>query len=80
MKHIIEFDLSGEDQIEESKRLKRCINSLDMEIAIWDILQEFRNEMKYNEDLSARDIELLDNMRSKMLQIIEDKDLGYILD
>lgn len=44
----------------------RCIKSLDLCLTIYDILNIFRNELKYNDNLTDAEIELVEKLRGKV--------------
>ena len=81
MKAILEFDMApnNENQFEEEQKLKLCLSATDMSIALWDISQLFRNELKYNENLSESEYKLLERLQSNFLETLDDNNIRYIL-
>ena len=81
MKAILEFDMApnNENQFEEEQKLKLCLSATDMSIALWDTSQLFRNELKYNENLSESEYKLLERLQSNFLETLDDNNIRYIL-
>ncbi len=81
MKVILEFNMApnNENQFEEEQKLKLCLSATDMSIALWDISQLFRNELKYNENLSESEYKLLERLQSNFLETLDDNNIRYIL-
>ena len=68
MKAILKFDLNEQDDILAHKR---CVKSLDMAIALWDIDQYLRTESKY------KDNEIAYEIREKFHEIMTDHGLNF---
>ena len=82
MKHIIEFDLSQDNEncFEEERKLKQIIHAEDMQVFIWDVFQTFRNEMKYNEHLTEAEYKILDKVKKELSDNLRDRNLEFILE
>jgi hypothetical protein len=80
MKHIIEFDISGADQLEELDRLELMMKAQKMQSVIWDTYRYFRQELKYNDDLTEVEIETLESSKAAFMEFMELNDLLSILD
>ena len=68
MKAILKFDLNEQDDILAHKR---CVKSLDMAIALWDIDQYLRTESKY------KDMTIAYEIREKFHEIMTDHGLNF---
>jgi hypothetical protein len=68
MKAILKFDLNEQDDILAHKR---CVKSLDMAIALWDIDQYLRTESKY------KDMAIAYEIREKFHEIMTDHGLNF---
>lgn len=65
-KGILEFDLNEPD---DATAHKRAVKALDLCLALLDIEQEFRKQIRYNESLTEEAIESLNNMRESYYDI-----------
>ena len=65
-KGILEFDLNEPD---DATAHKRAVKALDLCLALLDIEQEFRKQIRYNESLTEEAIESLNNMRESYFEI-----------
>jgi hypothetical protein len=68
MKALLKFDLNEQDDVLSHKR---CVKSLDMAIALWDIDQYLRTESKY------KDNEIAYEIREKFHEIMTDHGLNF---
>ena len=68
MKAILEFNL---DEPEDKEAHLRAIKSLDMMMALWDIEQYFRAQIKYNENLTEDAYDALDKARQEFYDIMQ---------
>ena len=72
--------ISFDDEFEDKTSIKNAINADEMSIFIWDLFQEFRNLIKYNEELSSETINELDTLRDKLFDDLRERGLEYILE
>ena len=70
MKVIIEF--SDEDAASDAQV---ALDGWKYRVAIWDIDQHLRNEVKYNEKLPSEVAEAYENLREKIREILSDSNL-----
>ena len=68
-KGILEFDLNDQDEVMAHKR---CVKSLDIILALWDLDQSLRSKTKYAPDSLPQDKydayqEIRDELRELML-------------
>ena len=70
MKAKLEFDLP-EDEFD----YKLCNQASNMWSALIDIKDYLRNELKYNDNLSERDSEMLESLQTKFFEIISDNNI-----
>jgi len=68
MKAILKFDLNEQDDILAHKR---CVKSLDMAIALWEVDQYLRGESKY------KDNEIAYEIREKLYEIMTEHGLSF---
>jgi hypothetical protein len=73
MKAILEFNM---DEIDDVTSHKRAIKSLDMILALSDFDNHLRSELKYNENLSEVEYDLLDKTREKLYQIMNEHNVS----
>lgn len=73
----IEFDLSEPDDREE---LERALKATSLAIALWDIQQALRNEMKYNEELTEDQYQILEKMMNKYNEILYENKVNHLLE
>ena len=76
-KVVWEFDMEEPRQVED---LQLRIKAVDLAIFVFDMENMFRNELKYNEELSEDTIEVLERMQSVMLENIEDRQIGDLIE
>jgi len=67
MKAILEFNL---DEPQDVDAHKRAVKSLDMAIALWDIEQYLRAQIKYNESLTDAQYDVLDKAKTEFYDIL----------
>jgi hypothetical protein len=68
MKATLKFDLNEQDDVLAHKR---CVKSLDMAIALWEVDQYLRSESKY------KDNEIAYQIREKLYEIMSDHGLSF---
>ena len=68
MKATLKFDLNEQDDVLAHKR---CVKSLDMAIALWEVDQYLRSESKY------KDNEIAYEIREKLYEIMSDHGLNF---
>jgi len=73
MKAILEFNM---DEIDDVTSHKRAIKSLDMILALSDFDNHLRSELKYNDNLSEVEYDLLDKTREKLYQIMNEHNVS----
>lgn len=61
------FDMSNP---EDEKELILKTKSIEMAIAIWDVEQLFRNELKYNEELTDGEYKIVEGLQERYFEII----------
>lgn len=61
------FDMSNP---EDEKELILKTKSIEMAIAIWDVEQLFRNELKYNEELTNGEYKIVESLQERYFEII----------
>lgn len=77
LKAKLEFDLN---EPEDYKKHKCYCAAEEMSIALWDIEQLFRQELKYNEDLNQDQYEIVSKLQSKFREILEERDIKFVLE
>ena len=73
MKAILEFNL---DEHEDEEAHLRCIKSTDLVIAINEIDNYLRGELKYNDNLHPAARKALDNARERLYQILNERNIN----
>jgi len=73
-KAILEFDLNEPD---DKQAHMRAIKSLDMMLALWDIDQYLRKQVKYNESLTDEQHNVLDEAREEFYSIINKHGISF---
>jgi hypothetical protein len=73
MKAILEFNM---DEIDDVTAHKRAIKSLDVIFVLSDFDNHLRSELKYNENLSEVEYDLLDKTREKLYQIMNEHNVS----
>jgi hypothetical protein len=73
MKATLEFNM---DEIDDVTAHKRAIKSLDMILALSDFDNHLRSELKYNENLSEVEYDLLDKTREKLYEIMNEHNVS----
>ena len=67
-KGILEFDLNDQDEVMAHKR---CVKSLDIVLALWDMDQYLRAEAKY------KDNEIAEEIREKLGEIMSEHSVSF---
>ncbi len=73
MKATLEFNM---DEIDDVTAHKRAIKSLDMILTLSDFDNHLRSELKYNENLSEVEYDLLDKTREKLYEIMNEHNVS----
>lgn len=74
MKAVLEFDMNEPDDVEAHKR---CVQSLDLAISLWDIEQELRRVTKYAPDsMSQETYDELTKLREKFYEILTERNIS----
>jgi len=78
----IEFNLNKDNENiwDEKRELHSMLKHTDMAIAIWDISQKLQEEIKYNESLTEKQFEVLDNFQTWFNSLIKEKELGFVFE
>ena len=72
MKATIEFNL---DNPEDVSAHKRCVKALDMALALNDILNMFRNKLKYGE-LTGDEYDTVEKIRDEIREILDSNNIS----
>lgn len=73
MKATLEFNL---DEFSDLQAHLRAVKSTDLVIALWDIDQYLRKELKYNEKLSEPEHDVLQKTRDELYRILSEKGIN----
>lgn len=75
-KAILEFDLNEPDDREAHKR---AVKSLDLVLALWDIDQYLRSQIKYGDEIELTDEQFttLDETREKLHSILREYNISF---
>lgn len=73
MHYIALYDMNDEGDREE---FKLSFQASNMHAALFDILQEFRSKIKYDDKLSEDQDQILEIMQDKIIEILEDYDVS----
>lgn len=73
MKATLEFDLNEQEDIAAHKR---AVKALDMAVALWDIDQYLRTQVKYNEALSQEAHDAFESAREKFYEILNERNIN----
>jgi len=73
MKATLEFNM---DEIDDVTAHKRAIKSLDIMFVLSDFDNHLRSELKYNENLTEVEYDLLDKTREKLYQIMNEHNVS----
>lgn len=74
MKAILEFDLNEEDDVIAHKR---CVQSLDLVLMLWDVEQELRKLTKYAPDsMSQETYDELTKFREWFYETLNEKNIS----
>lgn len=74
MEAYLSFNLNEPDDVEAHKR---AIKSLDLVLALWDIDQYLRAQVKYNESLSKEAYDALDKAREEFYNILRNRNISF---
>ena len=73
MRAIIEFDLDEPADIEAHKRFT---NLNGVYVALWELDQEMRRQIKYNtQEYNGEQLDALDKLRDKFYEILNDNNV-----
>jgi hypothetical protein len=73
MRAIIEFDLDEPTDIEAHKRFT---NLNGVYVALWELDQEMRRQIKYNtQEYNGEQLDALDKLRDKFYEILNDNNV-----
>lgn len=67
MKAVLEFDLNDSEDV---RAHKRCVKALDMAMALHEILNHFRNELKYG-DLTGEAYAAMEKCQANVIEILD---------
>jgi hypothetical protein len=73
MKGILEFNL---DDFEDSTAHKRAVKSLDVILVLSDFDNHLRSQLKYNDNLSEAEHDILDKTREKLYEIMNEHNVS----
>ena len=75
-KAILEFDLNEPDDKEAHKR---AVKSLDMALALWDMDQYLRSQIKYSDEYELTDEQYntLEETRDKLHKILSEYNISF---
>ena len=76
-KATLEFDLS---EPHEQQELNLKLRATDMAIALWDVEQMFRHELKYNEDITDDQYTIVEKLQEKYFDMIDDRNLKGMIE
>ncbi len=71
------FDM---EEPSERKDLKLKLMATDLAIAIWDIEQMFRNELKYNEDITDEQYQIVEKLQQTFIEIGETRQIFGLIE
>lgn len=69
-KVIIEFD-----SVEEADEIRSALDGYKWQLAMWDLDQHLRNELKHNDKLTSELDDAYDKLRSKIREILSNYSL-----
>ena len=74
MKAVLEFDLNDpDDRIEH----KRCVNSLELALCLWNMDEFLRTKMKYESDPMSQEVyDTYELIREKLMEICQEKNIS----
>lgn len=72
--------ITFDDEFNDKESIKNAIMSDEMYVFIWDLFQEFRNIIKYNEEISPEATEEIEKIKDVLLENLRDRGLEYILE
>lgn len=69
MKAILEFNLDDADDVNSHKL---AIKSLDLALALWDISNYFRSQLKYNDDAYTKEqLETIEGISEEYYKLLD---------
>lgn len=74
MKAILEFDLDDANDIAAHKR---CVQALDLVMALYQIDNELRSKLKYA-DLSDQEYDIYEKIRDRIHEILNSRNIDLI--
>jgi hypothetical protein len=66
-KAILEFDLN---EVEDVTAHKRAVKAIDMAMALWDMDQYLRQQLKYNDKITGEVYDALDKAREQLREFM----------
>jgi hypothetical protein len=69
MKAKLKFDL---DNADDKMEHMRCVKATDMALMLWDIKQNIRSKLKYDEKLSEAELHQWEVMQDEFYSIADD--------
>ena len=72
MKAILEFDLNDRDDIVAHYR---CVKSIDLAMALWDLNGEIRSKLKYGE-LTDTEYSIYEKIKNTLTDIMEERGIN----
>ena len=67
VKAILEFDLN---EVEDVTAHKRAVKAIDMAMALWDMDQYLRQQLKYNDKITGEVYDALDKAREQLREFM----------
>jgi hypothetical protein len=64
------------DSVEESEDARTALDGYKWKLAMWDLDQYLRGELKYNEKLPAHEDKIYEHLRDKIREILNDYNLN----
>lgn len=64
------------DSVEESEDARTALDGYKWKLAMWDLDQYLRGELKYNEKLLAHEDKVYEHLRDKIREILNDYNLN----
>jgi hypothetical protein len=72
MKAVLEFDLP-----EEQHEFDCAVDGWKWTLVAWELDQHLRAQLKYNDKLSEEQYDLYQEIRDKLWEIVNEKDLSF---
>ena len=73
MKATLEFDL---DEGQDKTAHLRCVKAVNMAVALWDMDQYLRNQLKYNDKITGEVYDALDKAREQLRGFMNDHNVN----